>query len=123
MVIKLDIEKQIQNLIVEDQLHLDSDKFLDRLYKTQARKVRNQQRLTYSISSLVVVLLIGVLSITQLNNNETALQYGQYFTEIEMSDEMMDEYYDELIVYLVDESDDIWSTLEFFYEIDNQTEN
>jgi hypothetical protein len=119
----MDIEKQIHKLISEDQLQLDSDKFLDKLHKTQSRKARNQQRITYIISSLIVVLLVGILSITQLNNTNSNLQYGQYFSDIEMSDEMMDEYYEELMVYLVDDSDDIWSTLEFFYEIENQTEN
>ena len=56
------------------------------------------------------MLLIGILAITQLNNNNSD---NQYITDAEMTEEMLDEYYDELMVYLVEESDDIWSTMSF----------
>ena len=115
-------EKKIQNLISSDSSSIDADVFLNKLHRTRENKLQNQNRLKYGISSLVIVFLVGVLSISQLNNSVDT-QYNQYFTDSEMTEEMIDEYYDELMVYLVDETDDIWSTMEFFYEIDNPNDN
>ncbi len=116
----MNIEKQIQSLFSDDSSTIDADNFLDRLHTTRERKIRNQQRLSYSISSLVVVLLVGILAITQLNNNAFDVQYTQSFADAGISEEMLDEYYNDLAVYLVEESDDIWATMEFFYEANYQ---
>jgi hypothetical protein len=110
------IEKQLQNMFSDETTSPDADNFLDKLHSTRKKRARRTQRLTYSISALVVVLLVGALTITQLNNNSFE---NQYYTDIEMTDEM----FDEMMVYLVEESDDIWSTMEFFYEIENEMDN
>ncbi len=113
------IEKQIRNIFSDETISPDADKFLDKLHTTREQRARRTQIITYGASALVVVLLVGLIAITQLNNNGVE---DQYYSDIEMNDEMFDEYYDEMMVYLVEESDDIWSTMEFFYEIENETE-
>ncbi len=113
----MNFEKQIQSIFSDDHSTIDSDNFLDKLHATQERKIRNQQRLSYGISSLLVVLIVGILAITQLNNNASDIQYYQYFVGENITEEMMEEYYDELTVYFVEQSDDIWATIEFFYDI------
>ena len=115
----MNIEKKMQNLFSDDHSAIDGDKFLDRLHSTRDRRVRNQQRLTYGLSSLVVVLLVGLLSFNQLNDSASAIQYNQYYADADISEEMMEEYYDEISLYLVEQSDDIWSTMEFFYDVNN----
>ena len=114
------IEKQLKNIFSDESTSPDADNFLGKLHSTRKQRAHRTQRLTYGVSAFVVVLLVGVLAITQLNKNE--VEYP-YYSEIEMTDEIIDEYYDEMMVYLVEESDDIWSTMEFFYEIENETEN
>ena len=114
------IEKQIQNMFSDETTSPNADNFLDKLHSTRKQRARRSKRLTYGASALVITLFVGVLAVTQLNNDN----YGnQYYTDIEMTDEMFDEYYDEMMVYLVEESDDIWSTMEFFYEIENEMDN
>lgn len=115
----MNIEKQFQNLFSNDSSTIDADNFLDKLHATREKKIRNQQRFSYGISSLAVVLLVGILAITQLKNTATDIQYNQYYTDMDITEEMMEEYYDEMAVYLVEQSDDIWTTMEFFYEVNN----
>ncbi len=117
------IEKQIQSLFSEEHAAIDPDSFLDRLHSTREKRIRNQQRLSYGISMSVIVLLVGVLAFTQLSNNASSIQYEDYIISENISDEMAEEYYDELAVYLVENSDDIWSTMEFFYDTNYQTNN
>ena len=119
----MNIEKQIQNLISEEHTVIDPDSFLDRLHSTREKRNRNQQRLSYGISMSVIVLLVGVLAFTQLSNKASSVQYGEYLISENITNEMAEEYYDELAVYLVEESDDIWSTMEFFYDTNYQTNN
>ncbi len=119
----MNIEKQIQSLFFEDHSNIDASKFLAKLHATRERKIRNQQRFSYGVSSLVVVLLIGILAITQLNNTASDIQYNQYLTDANITEEMMEDYYDELAVYLIEQSDDIWTTMEFFYDVNNHTIN
>jgi hypothetical protein len=119
----MNIEKQIQNLFSEEHADINPDSFLDRLHNTRERNTRNQQRLSYGISMSVIVLLVGVLAFNQLSNNASSVQYEEYIISENISDEMVEEYYDELAVYLVENSDDIWSTMEFFYDANYQITN
>ncbi len=119
----MNIEKQIQNLFSEETAEINADRFLDRLYTTREKRIRNHQRLSYGISMSVIVLLVGVLAFTQLSNNASSVQYEEYLISENITEEMAEEYYDELAVYLVEQSDDIWSTMEFFYDTNYQTNN
>ena len=123
----MNIEKQIQNLFSEEHADINPDSFLDKLHNKREKVIRNQQRLSYGISISVIVLLVGVLAFSQLNNNASSVQYEEYTLSENISEKMAEEYYDELAVYLVKNSDDIWSTMEFFYDanyqITNNTEN
>ncbi len=119
----MNIEKQIQNLFTEEHAAIDSDSFLDRLHNTREKSIRNQQRFAYGISMSVIVLLVGVLAFTQLSNNASIIQYEEYLISENISEDMAEEYYDELAVYLVENSDDIWSTMEFFYDANYQVIN
>ena len=97
----MNIEKKIQNLFTGEHADINPDSFLDRLHNTREKRIRNQQRLSYGISMSVIVLLVGVLAFTQLSNNASSIQYEDYIISENISDEMAEEYYDELAVYLV----------------------
>lgn len=117
----MDIEQKIQHVFNEDHAEIDADKFLTNLHNTRETKLRNKQRLTYGVSSFIVILLVGFISITQLNTNSIDVNYDYYYTSGEMTEEMLEEYYDDLMIYLADQSDDIWSTMELYYEVNNES--
>jgi hypothetical protein len=119
----MNIEKQIQNLFSKDQNHIDADNFLDKLHSTRENKLRKQQRFAYGISAMAVILIIGLFTITQLRNDASDIQYNQYYAATDLSEEMIDEYYDDLMIYLADQSEDIWSTMEFYYEVNSENIN
>ena len=51
----MDLERNIQNLFDGQPSEIDAENFLTKLHKTRETRLRNKQRLTYSVSSLVVV--------------------------------------------------------------------
>jgi len=116
----MDLERNIQNLFDDQPSEIDADNFLTKLHKTRETRLRNKQRITYGVSSLVVVMLVGIISITQLSNNSMPANYNYYLSSGEMSEDMQDQYYDELMIYLADQSDDVWSAMELYYEISNE---
>lgn len=118
---QMDLEQKIQHLLNKNHAEIDADSFLTNLHKTRETRLQNRQRLTYGVSSLVVVLLVGLLSITQLNNNAIDTNYNSYYSSGELTEEMMEEYYNDLMIYLADQSDDVWSTMEFYYEINSES--
>lgn len=116
----MDLEKNIQNLFDDQPSEIDADNFLTKLHKTRETRLRNKQRLTYGVSTLAVVLLIGLISITQLTTNSLETNYDYHLSNGELSEEMQVQYYDELMIYLADQSDDVWSAIELYYEISNE---
>lgn len=119
----MDLEQNIQKLFDDQSSEIDADNFLAKLHKTREIRLRNKQRLAYGVSTLVVVMLVGIISITQFSTKSTPVNYDYYLTSGEMSEEMVDQYYDELMIYLADLSDDVWSTMELYYEISNENLN
>ena len=69
----MNIEDKIKNLFTDEKSSINADNFMDNLHKIRERKLQNKQRLSYGISSLVVILLVGIVSITQLNNKQVQL--------------------------------------------------
>ena len=117
----MDLEQKIQHLFKEDNSEIDADQFLTNLHNTRETRLRNKQRLTYGVSSFIVILLIGFVSITQLNTNSIDMNYDYYYSSGEMTEEMIEEYYNDLMIYLADQSDDIWSTMELYYEVNSES--
>ncbi len=119
----MNIENQIQNLFSEEPTSLNADRFLEKLHSKREKRIRYQQRLSYGITMSVIVLLVGVIAFTQLSNNASSIQYDEYLISENITEEMAEEYYDELAIYLIENSDDIWTTMEFFYDTNYQTIN
>jgi hypothetical protein len=115
----MNIDDKIQKLFSLEETSLNTEKFIENLHSTQKRRVRRTQNITYGLSSLVVLLLVGIMSISQLTTNGN--EYTKY-NSIEITDDELEEYFDDLIVYLVKESDDVWSVMEFFYENEVETD-
>ena len=119
----MDLEEKIQHLFTDQKSEIDADGFIKNLHHTREVKMRNKQRLAYGVLSLMVVLLVGIISITQLSTNTLNTNYDYYFSTNDISEEMIDEYYDDLMIYLADQSDDIWSTMELYYAVNSENVN
>jgi len=99
---------------------LDPELFLDRLHANRVKQETNRQRTVSGIYASVLVLFIGVFTTLQLVNDPSQALVVDIFPETEISEQDPDSeaYLDDLALLLVDKSDDVWTTLEFFEEID-----
>ena len=112
----MNIEQQIKNIQNEDSGSIDTQSFINNLHMKRAQ---NNARLSHLINgtvSLCVLALLSILTVSQL-----AYEPGTFastdLTPLEEMDAETESYVIDLATYLVDSSNDIWDTLDFFEEI------
>ena len=112
----MNIEQQIKKIQNEDSGSIDTQSFINNLH---IKRAQNNARLSHLINgtvSLCVLALLSILTVSQL-----AYEPGTFastdLTPLEEMDAETESYVVDLATYLVDSSNDIWNTLDFFEEI------
>tara|TARA_B000000475_G_C15650132_1_gene305331 strand:- start:133 stop:516 length:384 start_codon:yes stop_codon:yes gene_type:complete len=112
----MNIEQQIKKIQNEDSGSIDTQSFINNLH---IKRAQNNARLSHLINgtvSLCVLALLSILTVSQL-----AYEPGTFastdLTPLEEMDAETESYVIDLATYLVDSSNDIWNTLDFFEEI------
>ena len=112
----MNIEQQIKKIQNEDSGSIDTQSFINNLH---TKRAQNNARLSHLINgtvSLCVLALLSILTVSQL-----AYEPGTFastdLTPFEEMDAETESYVIDLATYLVDSSNDIWNTLDFFEEI------
>ena len=112
----MNIEQQIKKIQNEDSGSIDTQSFINNLH---IKRAQNNARLSHLINgtvSLCVLALLSILTVSQL-----AYEPGTFastdLTPLEEMDAETESYVIDLATYLVDSSNDIWNTLNFFEEI------
>ena len=95
----------------------DKNKFLDALHYQRERKMLQRHRFFSGLSMCVLILFIGITSVTQFDKGsdpwlEDNLTFMTYDVDLELEN-----YLTDLSIMLVDASDDIWATVEFLDEM------
>ena len=112
----MNIEQQIKKIQNEDSGSIDTQSFINNLH---IKRAQNNARLSHLVNgtvSLCVLALLSILTVSQL-----AYEPGTFastdLTPLEEMDAETESYVIDLATYLVDSSNDIWNTLNFFEEI------
>jgi len=114
----MDFEDQIKSIIRAGESIPDQDQFISRLHQRRRQEILNRHRLFSGVSALALVVMVMLLAISQLNNQPGYPPEKEYYSEMTEPDSaQIAEFLDEAALYLLDQSDDIWSTLEFLTEI------
>ncbi len=111
MKIETDIKK-----ILHHNSEIDTDEFLQRFHSYRADRYHKRSRTISGLAALVVLIFLSTITIEQIstpsNFNQTESMNNRYTTEL------TEDVYSELAYYLLDESDDVWETVAFLYDID-----
>ena len=95
----------------------DKNKFLDALHYQRERKMLQRPRFISGVSMCVLILFIGITSVTQFDKgSDPWLEDNLTFMTQEVDLEL-ENYLTDLSIMLVDASDDIWATVEFLDEM------
>ncbi len=114
----MDFEDQLKSVIRSGENMPDQEQFISRLHHRRRQELLNRHRLFSGVSALVLLVMVTLLAISQLNDQPGYLPEEEYYSMMDEPDSVqIAEFLDEAVLYLLDQSDDIWSTLEFLTEI------
>ena len=100
---------------------INAESFLDNFHQMRKRKEMQIKRIKSGILSSAFVLILSVFTVYQLDNSASVLQkYNYELSQLGITEESQNEFDEEMALYLVNDSDDIWSTISFFYESEYQ---
>jgi hypothetical protein len=123
-----DFEQKILNTRTAIQSTVDSNKFLGQLH---GRVKKSQESRIVGLTSLMMVLIIGVLSVIELKTpndhelfyvDETENYFETDFWTVDIdSIEVSDDYTEQLAYFLLDEGD-FWDSVDLINELTNEKE-
>ena len=112
----MNIDKQIKKIQNEDVGNIDSQSFVNNLHR---KRIQNDARSAQAISGIIsfcILVIFSFLTVSQLAY-EPGLFASTDLIPYEEMDTETEDYVIDLAVYLVNSSNDIWETLNFFDEI------
>ena len=112
----MNIDKQIKKIQNEDVGNIDSQSFVNNLHR---KRIQNDARSAQAISGIIsfcILVIFSFLTVSQLAYEPGSFASIDLIPYEEMDSETED-YVIDLAAYLVNSSNDIWETLNFFDEI------
>ena len=112
----MNIDKQIKKIQNEDVRNIDSQSFVNNLHR---KRIQNDARSAQAISGIIsfcILVIFSFLTVSQLAYEPGSFASTDLIPYEEMDSETED-YVIDLAAYLVNSSNDIWETLNFFDEI------
>jgi len=112
----MNIDKQIKKIQNEDVGNIDSQSFVNNLHR---KRIHNDARSAQAISGIIsfcILVIFSFLTVSQLAYEPGSFASIDLIPYEEMDSETED-YVIDLAAYLVNSSNDIWETLNFFDEI------
>jgi len=77
-----------------------------------------RSRRIFTLQALAVLLVVALLSLTGLSNQRVTDQTNAIFwANYSLPDSLISAYESDIALYLIDQSEDIYSTIEFFESI------
>ena len=112
----MNVEEQFKKLLNTSSDTIDSDVFLKNLHSKRLRRTEKKLKLYNGALSFCFVIVLGFITMNQLTNEPDVYASVDLYSYQEM-DEETEEYMNDLAFYLINTSDDIWQTIDFFETI------
>ena len=114
----MNFESRLTKLIVSNHTVTDSDDFIERLYTRRRKSAMQQQQRKSGVMAIALVALVTIFSQLQINSTTSRLAFLEenYVSAEDFA--ISEQFMDETALFLLNQSDDIWATLEFFDDID-----
>ncbi len=111
----MNLEKNISTLF-QEQSGPDPDGMLETFHETQMNRIKNKQRFMNGLVAMLIIVGVGITSFYQINTGTITAEYYAN-SSVETEDYLTDDVIDEFAIYFMDESSDVWETIEFLNNI------
>ncbi len=114
----MDFEQELIQRCHVPSATIDPDDFIDRLRGKRLAIQRRKQRLFMGSTMVVFIALVGVLTVTQLQNPTDLTPPVIYYSGLLLTAEEERQLQEDMALYVLESEDDLWTALEFFDEVD-----
>jgi len=114
----MNYESRLTEITAGNHTIPDSDDFIERLHTRRKKAAVQQQQRKSGVMALALVVLVTIFSQLQINSTTSRLTFLEenYVSAEDFA--ISEQFMDETALFLLNQSDDIWATLEFFDDID-----
>jgi len=112
----MNLDKQFKKIQNEDIENIDSQSFIVNLHRKRVENDARSARFISGIASFCILVVFGFLTLNQLAYDPGSFASTDLIPYEEMDAET-ESYIVDLADYLIDTSNDIWETLDFFDKI------
>ncbi|MFQ6605804.1 MAG: hypothetical protein ACE5D8_09670 [Fidelibacterota bacterium] len=113
----MNVESTLKYMLHHREDQIDSDVLLQRFHSLRAERYRRRSQRVTGIAALLLLGLVSILTLQQISSAPFDSGLTVESTDV-YEEELTEDVYLEFASYLVDESEDLWETVEFLYDID-----
>jgi len=114
----MDFEEKLIQLCHTTVETPDPEKFIDQLRGKQVAIRRRKQQLFMGTTMLAFILLVGMVTVNQLQSPMTLTTPANSQSSFLLTAEEEKQLWEEMALYVLESEDDLWTALEFLDEVE-----
>ena len=115
----MNFEEKLQKSFSSTSEMLDPEQFINKLTTARYAQALKRSQAISGYLALIVVLFVGILGYNELDQGAILMEGSYYYsTTIDFDQDEDSEYIDDLVLYIMEQEEDIWMTFSFLDELE-----
>ena len=115
----MNFEEKLQKTFSGTSEMLDSEQFINNLTSARYAQALKRSQAISGYLALIVVLFVGILGFNELDQGAILMDGSYYYsTSIDYDQNEDSEYFDDLVLYIMEQEEDIWMAFSFLDELE-----
>ena len=115
----MNFEAKLRKTFSNTSKMLDPEQFINKLTTARHAQALKHSQVISGYLALIVVVLVGFLGYNELDQGAILMEGSYYYsTTIDFDQDEDSEYIDDLILYIIEQEEDIWMAFSFLDEVE-----
>ena len=115
----MNFEAKLQKTFSGTSEMLDPEQFINNLTSARYAQALKRSQAISGYLALIVVLFVGILGFNELDQGAILMDGSYYYsTSIDYDQNDDSEYFDDLVLYIMEQEEDIWMAFSFLDELE-----
>ena len=115
----MNFEAKLRKTFSSTSEMLDPEQFINKLTTARYAQALKRSQAISGYLALIVVLFVGILGYNELDQGAILMEGSYYYsTTIDFDQDEDSEYIDDLVLYIMEQEEDIWMAFSFLDELE-----
>ena len=115
----MNFEEKLLKSFTNTSEMLDPEQFINKLTTARYAQALKRSQAISGYLALIVVLFVGILGYNELDQGAILMEGSYYYsTTIDFDQDEDSEYIDDLVLYIMEQEEDIWMAFSFLDELE-----